>query len=287
MKRKMKGFTLVELLVVIGIIALLIAILLPALNKARETANRAKCSANLRQIGQAMLLYCSDNQGMYPCTQYTTGTAVNATMVQGVGGSNPFTVTGAGVVNNVPMAYFLLMRTEKLTSAVFVCPSSSNTPDTFTIAAPNTALSQTNFTNAINLSYSFQNPYANQTGITNGFGWLQGNFDANFAFGADLNPGGQYKNVTNGISLLKLTTASSPLQLRSGNSLNHNQDGQNVLFADGHVEFDNTCFVGNVGDNIYTSNAATAVMGGTTATSWCDSPQSGTDTILIPCADNT
>lgn len=58
-----RGFTLVELLVVIGIIALLISILLPALDKARQPANLRVCQSNLKQIGWLVHLYASQNRG--------------------------------------------------------------------------------------------------------------------------------------------------------------------------------------------------------------------------------
>jgi prepilin-type N-terminal cleavage/methylation domain-containing protein/prepilin-type processing-associated H-X9-DG protein len=102
MRRKC-AFTLVELLVVIGIIALLVGILLPVLGNVRKQANATKCATALREIGNAMQLYALENKGFLPCAQ-----------VQMAGGQT-YNVDGVIYPNNGVGAYWFTFLAKYVT----------------------------------------------------------------------------------------------------------------------------------------------------------------------------
>jgi type II secretory pathway pseudopilin PulG len=113
------------LLVVIGIIALLISILLPALNKARESANRVKCASNLRSIGQSIYMFANANKYRIPYHQMTAGNG-------GGGPVNDITASGTNVYGNVgpfwyqrmwAHDYWRLVKQYGANTKLFVCPS--------------------------------------------------------------------------------------------------------------------------------------------------------------------
>jgi len=141
---------------------------------------------------------------------------------------------------------FLLLKTQDLTSEVFICPSSQGERDTF---ESKTSQDRSNFTGqpgtvVPNLTYSYIVPFPSQTAMDAGFK-LNYTLTSDFAIAADINPGNKPTGTAGQQDNIKgVDPKSARKDMSDGNSNNHNGDGQNVLYADGHVEFQNTPFCG-------------------------------------------
>jgi len=272
-----KAFTLLEILAVIFIIAIVTAVLLPTITRTHEPANRVKCGSNLRMIGQAIQLYANENKGNYPRVMYTQD--LPPTWGTGVTAPNAFADPNRPTANDVTAGVFLLLRTQDITPEVFVCPvqnpSLNPVPDTFGGGA-NTAANRSNFTDwRKNLSYSFANVYPDAAALENGYK-LNATTGAEFAIAADLNPG-----VGDGYDVTFQKETSSQADMQKANSRNHQGQGQNVLYGDGHAEFQQNPFCGSKRDNIYTVSGSTDGSI-TTSRKVIGSPTWAGDSVLLP-----
>src|SRR5205085_5450651 len=207
---------------------------------------------------------------------------VSSTCVSGTEGwSDPF-VNGSGLLNNdVSSAFFLLMRTQDITSEVFTCPSSNAEKWDFGGGA-NTALNWSNWNSTAgvlkNLSYSYENPYPDQNAVSSGYK-LNTSISAEFAVASDINPGTSGTND----NVLAVGTTSSARDMKQGNSNNHDEDGQNVLYGDGHVEFQQNPFVGVARDMIYARRTNGTAF---TSSAVVAAPYDLNDSVLLPTDDN-
>jgi prepilin-type N-terminal cleavage/methylation domain-containing protein len=245
--RRAKGFTLIEFLVAIGIVAILIAIILPYLEMKREDARRTDCADHLRQIAAALQEYGEANESNYirplPEAPYDA--------VHKPQGYTCFTGPDGKVkANDITASLWLLVRGGYVKDlSIFVCPSTDDHPDTMTDAAgrPVSAAMRWNFRSPRNLSYSYDSPFTDA--LKQGFSGDR--LPAACAVLADLNPG----FARDGDRVLGPARDAPPFELAKGNSLNHQQAGQNVLQPSGDVWFEWTPYCGFGYDNIYTAAA--------------------------------
>lgn len=250
---KKKGFTLVELLVLIATIALLMGTLIPVLARLRQRAFRMTCQTNLSQIGRAMLVYGGDYEDPLPRAGGESSTwqpKINnwqATYRWDAFGMNR--TDGSGGQASISSSFYLLVKYVELEPKLFVCPRDSGTtefkPAKYGVCdkdlidlwdfGPNPTK---------HCSYSYHmlyGPYALTTASS----------QSGMAIAADRNPWIDTPAVkARDFSLFKWD--GNTRQQKAGNAITHKGDGQNVLFVDGHVAFEKRAFCGVNDDNIYT-----------------------------------
>ena len=260
-----RGLTLIDVLVVVFVCVMLIGVTAGVAGRSRETANRVKCASNLRQIGQALLLYANENRGLYPMTQWDqldpTPRAYTGAMA-----INPFASNGPSP-NDVTAMMFLLLRTQDISAEVFTCPYGYAERWDYNGNAGG-ALAFSNFPDGRYVSYSMHNPYVGQA-MAEKYKW-NNTLAPDFIVAADINPG---------VPELLTTPSTAPRNaLKKLNSPNHAADGQNFLGGDGHAEFVVTPYAGIGKDNMYT-------FGGPGQNPGIQGPPvSQEDSILLPVA---
>jgi prepilin-type N-terminal cleavage/methylation domain-containing protein len=286
-KMKRKGFTLIELLVVIAIIAMLLAILMPALNKVKKIAQRVVCGTNLKGLGTAQSVYSNDYEDQF-VKQGGTATTYNWSRFTAGFDNSGRVWTNATAQLSVGASLYLLVREADVSPKSFVCGAGGQSTydgknskgadlvELWDFGHPGVVDSAGQSCGKgpmEHVSYSYHQPYGPKA--------ASGSSSASFAIMADRSPwfdpklkeatitGFTADDFTGYVSRMGLyfdttiTPAPERYQIQVANAYPHSREGQNVAFGDGHSEYVKTSDVGVKHDNIYTRQ--NPVAAGTTS----------------------
>jgi hypothetical protein len=283
--RRLRGLTVVDTVVLLAVLVFLMGgLLVPALSRARAEATNDTCASHLANIGKAMLVYAADreyalpraggmNSNWWPVvwnaptrqSAYTTTIEPNYYIGAKVRGDpvvvDPNDLVAIGGNCTISSCFYLLVKYTGMDPNQFVCPQDPNT-SAFTLDTedPNSGITELgqawDFGSKpqTHCSYAYHAPW--------GYYALTMSDDPNMAVAADRNPwldspGFKKKTFPAGQTLTGQTVVfkgktGNDMDERYGNSSVHNEDGQNVLFLDGRVSFENRAYCGLEDDNIYT-----------------------------------
>jgi prepilin-type N-terminal cleavage/methylation domain-containing protein len=259
---KRKGFTLIELLVVIAIIALLMSILMPALARVRELAQRTVCGTNCSGIVKAMVVYANDDQtGRFPrAGQRTTmwGGTASWDGSPNADESSAFDYTNENKAS-ITASLFLLVKRDYTTPKQFLCKSDTEVHEFRMGDHPPAPAGGQDLMSVFDfgpggpdhVSYAYHMPYfIDDPDAMTSFA-LTAARDPGLAVVADRNP--EDSNPSN---------PEPPIPFAQKNLVNafpsrcHQDDGQNVAFVDTHVDFEPERTCGFNDDDIYSHWAA-------------------------------
>ncbi len=247
-----RGLTLIELIVVIwvgALLAVLALFILAPSTGSRPLSKRLICSANLKGIGTSMKIYANDNNEAWAAPPFDESSIGSIDYIVNAGGGGGTvrspdrslpSQSGPGGARqlSVTRSFWMLVRSGDVTVSQFICPASGDEPD-----ETDDLEAYYDFTGRANISYGFQVPFGpKRTRAHEGM-------DNRMVLAADKGP---YVDATVAIPPPSLAWDASPKSWKPYNSWNHAREGQNVLFADGHVSFERTPTVGVDHDNIYT-----------------------------------
>lgn len=276
-----KGLTLTELLVALGVIALLMLILLPALARMRYNRYRAACVNNLSQIAKAMHFYINDYNDELPCAggpNAAWGPTPNwqaDTMADAYGLGTEKTAGQAGISASL----YLLVKYEQVTPKSFICKGD---PKTTEFVPAKYGVSDKELIDlwdfgpnpSKHCSYSYHIPY--------GLYALTSSNLPGMAVMADRNPWQDAPSYSARPprDFVSFDPNGPEKLVRRGNAIPHQGNGQNVLFIDGHVAFEKNSACGVNNDNIYTSQNGSDIRKGTRPT-LNSQPANRIDSLLV------
>ena len=261
MKQRRRGFTLIEMSVVLSVVVMLIAMLAPILSQSSESDNRAACRANVKVIATAMKIYANENEEWWPTPAFDGGALgfdpdirySGQVMPQGNCESlsncaDPTRLqesTTDWTALSVTRAYWMLVRSGETEAKRFICPSSDD------VAVLNEDIDLFyDFFSMNNISYGYQIPFGpRETRASE-------NIDPRMPLGGDHGPYSVSDQMPDPPK--DFHPGTDPSLWQPFNSPNHRGTairsgfGQNVLFQDGHVSFVRTPLAGIDGGNIYT-----------------------------------
>jgi len=260
--RRCNGLTRIEVFVLAFVSVFLLALAPVACRKARHDGARVRCAGNLLQIGKAMLIYANDYEGVLPRAggRSTCWGEVNdwraADRCAAFGLSRSDNTGGSATISS---CFYLLVKYAGMAPGEFVCPGDAGTIP-FQLSEVADLPTDFELTEAWDFgpqayrhcSYAYHMP----------FGWwclTTSRHDPGMAVAADRNPWLRSPGAE-GRTMGRFKPDIAPWngtaeEAREGNAISHGQDGQNVLFLDGHVAFEERAYCGLNNDNIYTISA--------------------------------